>query len=329
MKILFISSRSYDYLQDISYSGLIKIFGPSQLSHWPYNPKFILPFKIYPKNLGFHSSSFFSASWQTPGVENFDAIIIGACKPDAFLSYIKIANSIHPQTWVVLLDGGDREEIGGDLSRLGQNDLFEKARATRDFDLIFKREYLEGDSYSNNVKPLPFGFNFSRLPSLPLELKYQVTFWAVESHPIRTQALQLLQSNFDCMQNGTTLSQTFKRYKRKGKFYLQELAASRIILNFRGGGWDTLRYWEIPAVGRLMISQRPGIVIPNNFEHNKHVIFCKDDLTDLTDLCAYYIKENEKREAIAKAGYCHAINYHSDLARANYILQEIGRIGRK
>jgi len=329
MKILFINSRSYDYLQDISFSGLIKALGPAQLCHWPPNPKFILPFKTYPKNLGFHSASALSASWQKPDIKKFDVVMVGACKPDAFQFYLKIAASIPRQTLVVLLDGGDREEIGGDLARLGKNNLFEEARAARDFNLIFKREYLEGNYYPDNIKPLPFGFNFSRLPSLPNEQKYQVTFWAVESHPIRTQALQLLQNNFDCTKNGTTLNQTFKKYKRKGKFYLQELASSNMALNFRGGGWDTLRYWEIPAVSRLMISQKPAIVIPNNFEHNKHAVFCKDDLTDLIDLCAYFLKENKKREAIAQAGHNHAVNYHSDLARAKYILQTIEGIRRK
>ena len=60
--------------------------------------------------------------------------------------------------------------------------------------------------------------------------------------------MELIQDRFDCRANGTTRNQVFKKYKRKGDFYLEELKRARITLNFRGVGWDTLRYWEVPAL---------------------------------------------------------------------------------
>jgi hypothetical protein len=324
MKVLFIASNSYDYLQDIVFSGLVKVLGPSSVHHWRANPKFIFPIKEYPKNLGFHSQAWRTAKLFAPQPGKYDAVIIGACKPDAFRTFLSIAHSISSSVPVILLDGGDREEIGGDLGRLGQMDLFTKAKNTRDFDWIFKREYFLEKQYETNVRPLPFGFNLSRLPALqPSNKKYDVTFWAVESHSIRTQALQLLKDRFDCADNGTTSKQTFSNYIRKGGFYLQELVASKIALNFRGGGWDTLRYWEVPAVGGFMISQRPGIHIPNNFEHEKHVIFCKDDLSDLLPRCEYYLKNEKQREAIALAAKNHLCTFHTDVARARAILEVV------
>jgi hypothetical protein len=325
MKVLFINSRSYDYLQDIVYSGLVKLLGSSNVNHWPTNYKYSFPLKRYPKNLGYNSSSWQGALIVKPDVKKYDVIVIGSAKPATFKSYLKIASSIPSNIPVVFLDGGDRQEIGEDLKRLGGDGLLTQARNRRDFDWIFKREYFTDRVYDSNVKPLPFGFNFSRLPkNNGIQKKYDVTFWAVESHPIRTQALSLLQDKFDCLSNGTTLNQTFKNYRRKGKYYLQELASSKIALNFRGGGWDTLRYWEIPAVGGFMISQRPGIYIPHNFEHEKHVVFCDDNLSNLLDLCSYYLKNEEERRRIAKGGYDHARQYHSDEARAKTILTIVG-----
>jgi hypothetical protein len=321
MRILFINSNSYDYLQDIVYSGLVKLLGSSNVVHWPVNYKYIFPFKKYPKNLGFHPASWRGASIGTPNPVKFDAVIVASSKPATLKAYLRIASQIPPATPVVYLDGGDREVIGGDLERLGRADLFNESRNTRDFNWIFKREYFEDKTYAPNVRPLPFGFNFSRVPNNPLTVKkYEVTFWAVESHPIRTQALSLLQNEFDCTSNGTTLNQSFKKYKRKGKHYLEELASGKIALNFRGGGWDTLRYWEIPAVTCFMISQKPAVYIPNNFEHGKHVIFCNDDLSDLLDLCAYYLKNEKQRIKIETAGHNHARQYHSDISRATAIL---------
>ena len=63
--------------------------------------------------------------------------------------------------------------------------------------------------------------------------------------------------------------------------YRALLHRSKMALSVRGGGFDTVRYWEIPASGALLISERPDIVIPHNFEHGVHAIFCRPDLQDL------------------------------------------------
>ena len=72
-----------------------------------------------------------------------------------------------------------------------------------------------------------------------------------------------------------------------------------------------------------MITQRPGILIPNDFIDGKHVIHCKEDLTDLIDLCAYYLKNETKREEIAQNGALHLKKYHTDVMRTRYILEHI------
>ena len=88
MKILYICSARFDYLQDLTYGGLVKVLGKHNVIDYPWNPKFNLPIKSYPKNLGYKSISF-----RFPVMNNFkeiDLVILASAKKDALESYIKI-----------------------------------------------------------------------------------------------------------------------------------------------------------------------------------------------------------------------------------------------
>lgn len=322
MKILFINSHSADYVQDLTYSGLIKIFGKQNVIDFKWNKKYHIPYKKYPKNLGYTDNTIFS-SIKSRFPFRFDIVFIGASKVDCFETYLSIIEKIPSAVPVIFIDGGDQSKIGFDLSIYKRPELYEKATSKREFDFIFKREYLVDTEYAENVAPLPMSFNYDRIPKLIPKFKYDVSFWAVESYPIRTEALKLLENKFDCAKNGTYRNQKFNKYKRKGDFYLQELSSCKVVLNFRGGGWDTLRYWEVPAISGFMITQKPGIVIPNNYEDNKHVIYCNDSLDDLLELCEYYLVHDSKREEISRNAAKHTREYHTDTARVKYIFNTI------
>jgi hypothetical protein len=323
-KILFLNTPETDYLQDLSYSGLVKALGPGRVVDHPWNPRFHLPLKDYPRDLG-------RAGFAWPRIRadagSFGLVMVGAAKPRCFQSYLKIVDRIPPSTPVAFIDGGDWPEMGGDLKRLDGWELYLEAVKRRPFDLVLKREMAEGAAYPANTFPLPLSFNFDRLPGrLPSCLRYQVSFWAVESNPVRTKALALIEDEFDCRANGTVRDQVFSKYKRKGRRYLEELAACAVVLNFPGAGWDTLRYWEVPALGRFMISMRPRIAIPDNFVDGKEIVFCRDDLSDLVDLCQYSLDHPEQREVMARAGTAKAREKHSDVARARYMLEIVSKL---
>lgn len=323
MKILYINTSTADYVQDLTYTGLVKKFGLQNVIDYKWNKKYHFPYKKYPKNIGYIEGSFFSSVFRTFNFNEIDYVFIGSCKVEAFETYVEIADKIPKNVPVIFIDGGDGNKIGIDLVAYKRPELYEKALSVRPFDFIFKREYLIDRTYDSNVAPLPMSFNFDRLPTLPTDFKYDVSFWAVESYSLRTKALVMLENMYDCKENGTTRNQKFSKYKRKGSFYLQELASCKVVINIRGGGWDTMRYWETPAVGAFMLSQEPQIVIPDNFEHGKDVIFFKDDLTDLRDLCDYYLKNDVKREEIAKLGLQKMKAYHTDEKRIDYIFKTL------
>ena len=269
---------------------------------FPWNKKFHFGYRKYPKNLGFSNKSFLSR-FRRPlsgaDFKAFDLVILGASKVDAFNRYLSVANFLRADAKVLFIDGGDQPKIGGDLAIYGEPLLFEAAQSVRPFDFIFKREFLVDVDYGQGVFPFPMCFDHQRRIVSSEAFKYDVTFWAVESDPIRSEAFRLLRGQFDCSENGTVDGQKFSRYARKGSWYLRELKRSKVALNFRGGGWDTLRYWEIPASGGpMMISQEPGIVIPSNYRNGIEVIFCKPDLSDLLDLATFYLKKDSLRDKI-------------------------------
>lgn len=335
MKVFFIAAHESDYLQDSVFAGLCEILGQENVFDFPLKLKKYYGAKAYPRNLGYQKDF----SWLTlikqrmhfDFLKSSDLVIVASTKPETFRLYQSVQKEIPSSTPVVFLDGGDRPELGGDLERLKAGELYQQVQSIRPFDFIFKREYLTDSTHPPNVIPLPFAINPALLyfseQERPQELIYDVTFWAVESDPIRTKALALIEDLWDCRNNGTERNQTFKKYSRKGRDYLRALLEAKITLNFRGVGWDTLRYWEVTGLGRFLISQKPQIVIPDNFREGKEIVFCKDDLSDLVEIADYYLKNEKAREEIARAARDWSLKYHTHRNRAETILKKVSSSG--
>lgn len=329
MKILYVNRSKFDYMQDFIYSGLVKVIGAENIIESPFNINFHWNYRSYPKSIGEQKGTLFKSLMARMHKNEYDVVIVASCHPDTISHYLELLPNISSNIVTVFLDGGDRPEVGGDFDRLGGKSQYQEVIKKRPFDLIFKREFLINHEYPANVYPLPMCFDFNNLPSLDGKFKYDVAFWAVESHPIRTKVLSLLETRFDCAENGTVKNQVMKKYKRKGMFYLQELTRCKIGLNFRGAGWDTLRYWEIPALGGFMISQCPQIHIENNFVDREEIVYCKDDLSDLVDLCEYYLEHDDERQRISKNAHAKTKAFHTDTERAKYILNIIRKCSLK
>lgn len=248
MKILYIDRPKSEYLQESLYTGLCKVLGTHNIIEYPWNVRMHLNHRPYPKNLSKFSFKNLFASIQTQMNKNYDAVIVASCNPYTIGKYYELMDKIDKNIPRIFIDGGDFPELAGDLDRLGGRDVYEKIIAKKPFDLLFKREYALDKLYPENVYPFPMCFNYNLMPKLDKQYKYDVSFWAVESAKIRTDALTLLEDKFDCTSNGTVRNQVMKKYKRKGSSYLQEISSSKIGLNFRGAGWDTLRFWELTGM---------------------------------------------------------------------------------
>jgi hypothetical protein len=326
MKVLYISRPKPDYIQDFIFTGLVKILGVSNVVEFPWNPRFHVNFRKHPKNIGYVKNTLIKSALTSLDRRNVDVVIVASCHPDTFQTYLEIIDTIPNHIPRVFLDGGDWYAVGGDLNRLGGNELLARVNEKRPFDLIFKREYIKNQQYESNVFPLPMCFNPDLLPVIKSAKKYNVGFWCVESDPLRTQVLKLIEDKFDCKENGSVRNQVMKKYKRKGDFYFQELHSCKIGLNVRGVGWDTLRYWELPAVGSFMLTQQPQIEIENDFVHGVDTVFFDNTASNLLDLCTYYLKHESEREKIALSGHQKLMSYHTDKRRAVFVLEKISML---
>ena len=341
--ILYVCSKETDYLQDLTYAGLAEMLGKERIFEVPRRPsyhnerKFVLgPRYDYPQNLGFTQGK------RPPAPRDVELIVLASAKPDALETFAGLMESSRAP-WV-FVDGGDRREIGGDFERTGGRACFDRFRQIcnqRKPAVIFKRELWTGEE-SDGPVPFPFSFKsgksgdtllnsceLSRVSPDPSKTM-DVLFWAVESSLTRKRAFEILRGRYDCGKNGSVPDRKARRYSRKGEKYFAALASAKICLSFRGEGFDTLRYWEIPASGSFMISESPVIRIPENFENGTQAVFCRPDLSDLTDKIDYYLRNEKEREEIAAAGRGHLLARHTHLARAEYFIAKVKeRLGLK
>lgn len=312
-----------DYLQDAVYSGLVRILGRGNIRSYRWSKWHHLPIYKHPKNIGYDHFELPRRAIKKSGLSQFTHIIIGSCKAATFQDFLEVQRYLRRDAKIVFLDGGDDSDIGGDLKREGADQLFLDSISSRPFDFIFKREMLLCKNYPPNTLPLNFAVDFGKLEVKALPKRFDVVFWAVESHPIRKQVLQALDGEFDCRANGSVPNQTFRNYRRRGTDYIRGIMESRITLNYRGAGWDTLRYWEVTSLGQFLISQRPEIQILNNFEHEKSIVFVGADPEEMLDRCMYYLRNNLDATRIGQCAAEHSRKYHTLEARAKFILEKI------
>ena len=147
----------------------------------------------------------------------------------------------------------------------------------------------------------------------PDDRKYKLKAGALER--LRTKVLE-----------DAPASEADQEKKQTPEAYYREIAASKIAVALRGGGLTaSLRYFEIVAMGTMMLSDWPETVIPNDFADRRHAVYCKPDLSDLEPLVRHYLHEEAERDAIVAEGHAHLLKYHTCERRAEYFLDVCAR----
>jgi hypothetical protein len=327
MNVLYLTDPFRDYLADQIYYGLCKLLGFERVIDYPYKP-------IY------HDPAV--REWflpQVPGVprqegdildllcsRRIDLLVLSSPRRGGMTTLEALAGRV-PLPPAVLIDGEDDSRIRRSLYRRSGFGLYFK----REFALAwrgaagwarFRAFGLDGDLF-RRTHPLPF--------SIILETTLQESqgprdinafFAARTSQGQRRKADALLRGIPGIRYVGGVFDDDADRLFSLGDGdYYRNLHRAQIGVSVRGGGFDTLRYWEVVACGALLISEEPDIVIPTNFEHGRHAVFCRRDLADLGALVRYYLSHQEKRETIAAEGYAHLLKYHTCERRAEYFLE--------
>lgn len=104
--------------------------------------------------------------------------------------------------------------------------------------------------------------------------------------------------------------------------YADRLQQHLMGISLAGNGFDTVRYWELPAHGALLLSERIPLAIPFDYEDGKHAVFF-DTVQEAYEKGAYYLAHPDEALEIAQAGHAHLLAHHTGSARARQCLARI------
>jgi glycosyl transferase family 1 len=92
---------------------------------------------------------------------------------------------------------------------------------------------------------------------------------------------------------------------RKLSYYLREMARAGVCIDLPGRGPFCYRLVEAMAVGACVIGLPHQARMPTELRPGVEIIYCAEDLSDLTDLCAHYIQDRvaARRVGVAAARY--------------------------
>lgn len=355
MKILYLTPSHIDYLSDQIYTGLCQNLGWQSVIDYPYKELYHNPdLKIFslPQNPGQRCKLEEIVSLLNR--HEFDFVVLSAIRREPLEALETLTNRcILPP--LILLDGDDGTDIKTDLfQRYGFALYFKREYLSHDG---FSPKSLHaswrvfgwGRNISDRTYPLPFSINLEGVPSFEDQRQeIDISFVGIASHRKRIQAVNMLREASDIRFEGSVYAEAKTRksklvlgtvaickaklqgdpyateMEQRGKLsyedYFRLIVRSKIGLSIRGAGFDTIRYWEIVAARRLLVSDLPYIHIPNNFEHGKHALFCRPDLSDLLDIVRTYLQDKNTRDAIAHQGHQHLLLYHTCEHRAKQFL---------
>jgi hypothetical protein len=183
---------------------------------------------------------------------------------------------------------------------------------------------------SSKLKPLPLSYienpNFKPSDSKTINVSY------IANLPKSLNIKHKL-STINILKERISVAKILKQFKnsfiylgsehRKGlphEAYLKILSQSLCAVSTYGMGFDTVRYWEIPYSGSVLISRRPRTLIPNNLKESKHAFFF-DNLKELKQHVEYIIEDPEYAIKIGREAREFVMKFHSPEKRAEYVLK--------
>lgn len=105
--------------------------------------------------------------------------------------------------------------------------------------------------------------------------------------------------------------------------YLREIADSRICIDLPGNGDFCFRLIDYLAIGTCVIALKPANILHVPLVDREHIVYMRDDMSDLVDLCAYYLEDDAARERIRRNATQFFDRYLHRTRLAEYYLQRI------
>ena len=81
--------------------------------------------------------------------------------------------------------------------------------------------------------------------------------------------------------------------------FLNEVACSKVCIDLPGLGSLCFRLINYLAVGSCIVAYPHTSKLHVPLVDREHIVYCKEDFSDLVELCEYYVRNDEERERIA------------------------------
>jgi Glycosyl transferases group 1 len=116
---------------------------------------------------------------------------------------------------------------------------------------------------------------------------------------IRQQAHELLSARTDFRYEGSLFRYAGGPEKVPYRKYLFEIPRAKVCVDMPGAGDFCTRLIDYLAVGACVVKPPPQSRLPVELVDGVHVVYCQSDLSDLGDVCAQLVRDEETRESIA------------------------------
>ncbi|MGC8556185.1 MAG: glycosyltransferase [Conexivisphaera sp.] len=111
-------------------------------------------------------------------------------------------------------------------------------------------------------------------------------------------------------------------HKLPAAAYAHVIASSTSSVAPRGSGCDTYRYYEIPALGSVLLSERSCAVVPNDFRDGEEALFFSSH-RQLLRIIEGLASDAKLAASMARAGYEKYKRYHAPAARLRYLIENL------
>jgi len=116
----------------------------------------------------------------------------------------------------------------------------------------------------------------------------------------RRKAHELLSVRSDFRYEGSLFRYPGGPDKLPYRTYLFEIPRAKVCVDIPGLGDFTTRLIDYLAVGACIVKPPPRSRLPITPVDGVHLVYCSSDLSDIGDVCAELVRDEETREAIAR-----------------------------
>lgn len=186
--------------------------------------------------------------------------------------------------------------------------------------LCFLREYYYNEKYSNNCIALPFAYPLTEFVSVQKKRDIDILFaMSGQNNPARITWHDILKKNFAHTNSIFNIEKNFEQEE-----YFEYLKNSKIVIDIRGYGAETARFYEAIAHGAFLITNETMLYRPHPFLNHEHICYTEESRVVLW--CNHYLRLSQHRIASAYQAQVHMLKYHTTEKMAERFLSKVKEI---